>query len=210
MDKTVKEETERMSAEEIRRSHREAKNKSKQLGILADLNVCRRADIERIVSGETEELPPAKPVRHGRGSHLTEQDKQRVVELYLKKLPKNRIAYETGCSMSTVSRIIRKYREGKERNNMVFAEELTAQERERLTTEIESQLKEPLTAEKADRPAPDGMAITGIARGLMSLLTNDLRDFTVGIRATPKKYSLSIVNAVGEELTLTKNREDRQ
>lgn len=38
-----------MSPEEIRRNYNSAKNKRQQIGILADLNCCKRSEIEEIV-----------------------------------------------------------------------------------------------------------------------------------------------------------------
>lgn len=39
-----------MSVEEIKRNYNEAKNKNRQIGILADLNCCSKEEIEKIVA----------------------------------------------------------------------------------------------------------------------------------------------------------------
>lgn len=41
-----------MSVREIKRSYEEAKNKKRQIGILADLNCCSKEEIEKIISVE--------------------------------------------------------------------------------------------------------------------------------------------------------------
>ena len=41
-----------MSVEEIKRNYNEAKNKNRQIGILADLNCCSKEEIEKIVAVE--------------------------------------------------------------------------------------------------------------------------------------------------------------
>lgn len=51
-----------MTNSEIIRSYNNAKNKQRQIGILADLNGCKRSDIEKIVSGKsTSEKQDSEP-----------------------------------------------------------------------------------------------------------------------------------------------------
>ena len=42
-----------MSVGEIKRSYDQAKNKERQIGILAELNDCNRSEIEKIISAES-------------------------------------------------------------------------------------------------------------------------------------------------------------
>lgn len=76
----------RMTAEEIRTMYRDAKNKKKQLLILAELNLCKPADIRAIINGETDELPPMKKKAVPRKSpsrfQVTDEEKARILELH--------------------------------------------------------------------------------------------------------------------------------
>ena len=53
-----------MSVGEIKRSYDQAKNKERQIGILAELNDCDRSEIEKIISVESmrEQHEPVKAV----------------------------------------------------------------------------------------------------------------------------------------------------
>lgn len=55
-----------MTVGEIQRNYKEAKNKKRQIGILADLNCCSRGDIEKIVKVENkrdkDKEEPAEPI----------------------------------------------------------------------------------------------------------------------------------------------------
>ncbi len=136
-------EIERMSAEEIRRNYREAKHESQQIGILADLNACKREDIKQIISGATDELPPVgkqHPRNKSSSYYLTDEVRQTIINMYLDGMTYACIAAATGRSYPTVCRTIKKYREESEDKNMIFAEEQTEQEREQLTAEIEDKL----------------------------------------------------------------------
>lgn len=57
-----------MSNEEIARSYREAKDKWEQIGILADLNLCSKAEIRKIIQETNTELEPEKKSNRGRKS----------------------------------------------------------------------------------------------------------------------------------------------
>lgn len=199
---------ERMSAEEIRRNYREAKYKSKQLTILADMNFCKRADIKRIVTGEADELPPVRQGRGRQGQRLTEEERQEIIRLHLDGTPQSHIAAIVGRGDNTVGKIIRKYTEEKERENMVFAEEQTEQEREQLTAEIESQLEEqPSAVEEVDEPAPEPKKDAAtVASALMDLLNEELRDYIVEIRAKADSYTVRVLSDYGEEIIHTKRR----
>lgn len=75
-----------MSNEEIARSYREAKDKWEQIGILADLNLCSKAEIRKIIQETNTELEPEKKSNRGRKSMnklvkdlRTEQEKNEAV-----------------------------------------------------------------------------------------------------------------------------------
>lgn len=204
-------EIERMSAEEIRRNYREAKRKSQQIGILADLNACKRADIKRIISGEADELPPVgkqRPQNKGSGHHLTDEERQAIINMSLDGMTYARIAAETGRSYNAVSKAVKKYKES-EGENMIFAEEQTAQEREQLTAEIEDKLnsvQSSVDAEPAEKSVALGaMGAPEIAAALMEALLNDLRDFDVEARIKDGNYIVRVASAE-EEILHTKRR----
>lgn len=57
----------KMSVSEIKRNYNEAKNKNRQIGILADLNCCSKEEIKKIVAVENsreqkKEKAPVSPV----------------------------------------------------------------------------------------------------------------------------------------------------
>lgn len=203
-------EIERMSAEEIRRNYREAKRKSQQISILADLNACKRADIKRIISGETDELPPIskqRPRNKGSGFPLTDEERQAIINMYLDGANYTRIAAETGRSYDAVSKAVKKYKES-EGENMIFAEEQTAQKREQLTAEIEDKLNEQSSAD--EEPAEKSVALgtmdaPEIAAALMDLLLSDLQNFAVEIRIKDGSYIVRVASAE-EEIIHTKRR----
>ena len=51
-----------MSVGEIKRNYDQAKNKERQIGILADLNCCDRSEIEKIISVESRREQPVRAV----------------------------------------------------------------------------------------------------------------------------------------------------
>lgn len=51
-----------MSVGEIKRNYDQAKNKERQIGILADLNCCDRSEIEKIISVESRREQPVRTV----------------------------------------------------------------------------------------------------------------------------------------------------
>ena len=75
-----------MTVEEIVRSYREAKDKAVQVGILADLNLCSKETIRRVlVEGglDPRQLPRAprkKPPSYTQGENLKEQKKKEDAE----------------------------------------------------------------------------------------------------------------------------------
>ena len=101
----------RMTAEEIRRDYREAKNPQKQLLILAECNLCKPADIRAIINGETDELPPPKKAINY--SHVTQQDKDEIMKLHRSGLSKSAISARTERGWHTVDKIIKEAEEDK-------------------------------------------------------------------------------------------------
>lgn len=204
-------EIERMSAEEIRKNYREAKHKSQQIGILADLNACKREDIKQIISGATDELPPVGKRRPQNKSsyYLTDEVRQTIINMYLDGMTNARIAAATGRSYPTVCRTIKKYREESEDKNMIFAEEQTEQEREQLTAEIEDKLNAAQPSENEEeavgKPVFEVADAPQIAAALMDLLLNDLRNFAVEIRIKDGSYIVRVASAE-EEIIHTKRR----
>lgn len=202
---------ERMSAEEIRRNYREAKHKSQQIGILADLNACKRADIKQIISGATDVLPlvsKQRPQNKGSGRPLTDEERQAIINMYLDGANYTRIAAATGRCYEAVRKVVKKYKESEDKN-MIFAEEQTAQEREQLTAEIEDKLNSAQSSadeEPAEKSVALGtMGAPEIAAALMDLLLNDLRNFAVEIRIKDGSYIVRVASAK-EEIIHTKRR----
>lgn len=152
---------ERMTADEIRRNYNEAKDKPQQITILANLNICSRADIKRILNGKTDELPPVdekkskrayngleirspksndaipkmKPHPKQRYRRLTADEKAEVLRLYESGWRQQDIADHFGCSKKAIEYTLKKFREEKK---MIFAEDLDNAEREKLTEEVQN------------------------------------------------------------------------
>ncbi len=220
---------ERMTAAEIRRNYNEAKDKPKQITILADMNCCDRSDIKKIINGETDELPPLKDKRSytkrskpkGCGKHLTDEQKKEAVRLCNGGHSRRAVAEMFGCSEQTISNVINK---NKEKNKMIFAEEQTKQEREQLTAEITDKLKgvpieavpleaavrveelQPMEAETTSQ-LPEGTTVSAIACALMDMLDEEFAGYIVEIRATEAFYTVRVTDtATGEEIAHKKRR----
>lgn len=157
----------RMSAEEIRRMYKEAKDKPRQITILAEINLCKRSDIKRIIDEETDELPPVSKKMQYQHQKREEPDKIRcsnpatplevkldIIRLHLNGNLGKDIAKATGVSQATVSKVIGEYKDGKlkftedelqadiqtnteEEKDVIFAEDLDPVERDQLTEEVE-------------------------------------------------------------------------
>lgn len=75
-----------MSVGEIQRNYAEAKNKGRQIGILADLNCCSKEDIRKIINAEnrrseTIQEPAEKPQEEPRLSEINNVLYARLDEL---------------------------------------------------------------------------------------------------------------------------------
>lgn len=178
----------RMTAEEIRRNYRQAKNKKKQLLILAELNLCKPADIRAIINGETDELPSRKTKSY---SFISEEDKQEILRLYQTGLSRNAIANKTGRGWDAVNKIITEA-------EMTFTEEQTPQQNEQLLQEI--------TEKIADKPLPEEPASVGvveIAGALLDFVANDLRGYIVEIKYGKEGYTVR-VEGESEGVVLTR------
>lgn len=89
-----------MTAEEIRRSYKEAKNPREQIRILAELNLCSTEDIEAIILGERDDIP------------LSDEKAKRAEALPLKRLTKEmqrQIAREYAAGKTTYRELSDKY-----------------------------------------------------------------------------------------------------
>lgn len=53
-----------MTPDEIRRNYREAKNKNRQIDILADLNECSRKEIEKILNMDSKKAENCEEPKH--------------------------------------------------------------------------------------------------------------------------------------------------
>lgn len=171
----------RMTAEEIRRNYRQAKNKKKQLLILAELNLCKPADIRAIINGETDKLPLRTTKSY---AFISEEDKQEILRLYQTGLSRNAIANKTGRGWDAVNKIITEA-------GMTFTEEQTAEQNKQLLQEI--------TEKIADKPLPEipsipteGMGVVEIAGALLDYITRDLRGYIVEIKYGKDGYTVRV------------------
>lgn len=223
-------EADRMTAAEIRRNYNEAKDKPKQIGILADMNDCKRSDIKKILDGTTDELPPLNtkrsytkpknpPVRKGA---VTNDTRKEIIRLHEQGISGKEIAEKVSCSASFVSTTIKAYKEG----NMIFAEEKTAEEREQLAAEITDKLREApievIPREAATRveelvamesetvhTLPEGATALDIAEALMNMLREEFANHIIEIRASEKYYCVRVTEKdSGNEINYKKRRSD--
>lgn len=100
-------ETERMTPGEIRRNYEAAKDKQAQIVILAEMNLCSKKDIERIVFDGAESLPPIK-----RKYCQTDPEtrKKIAMEYMAGGVTKQALAEKYGVSEASVIGYINKYR----------------------------------------------------------------------------------------------------
>lgn len=200
---------ERMTAEEIRVMYREAKDQDAQIGILADINLCKRMDIIRIINGETDELPPITEkyhhIRKGRGKNyvppnaLTDKEKQEIIRLHLEGLQGKDIADKLGRSPSAVSKTILSYKEGV----MTFTEEQTPEQNEKLLQEITEKI-----SPKSDTAPVVGVGVAEIAGALMDFITDNLHGCIVEVRAKDDGYIVHVTSDT-DDIVLTR-RTDRE
>lgn len=222
----------RMTAAEIRRMYREAKDKPYQITILAEMNVCSRSDIKRIIDGETDELPPlksdgkrgyTKPAKPTAPRVPASDDvKREIIRLNNEGCLGKDIAKAVGRSASFVSSTLKQYAEGK----MIFAEEKTEQEREQLVAEITDKLEPssvevrsveasaPTAATETEETAsgfllPEDATVSDIANALVSMLIGEFSDYIIEIKATDVFYNVRVTDITsGEEITHKKRRAD--
>lgn len=72
-----------MTKGEITRAYRESSNKTEQIKILADLNECSRADIEKILKDAGHEIP-----KRGRKPNVTKTEEPKRAKIKPKTAPK--------------------------------------------------------------------------------------------------------------------------
>ena len=104
-----------MTAEEIRRSYKEAKNPEQQIRILADLNLCRKEDIEAIISGERDDIlltrKKAKESDALPRKRMKEEEMKQLAREYADgKTSQKALALKYGVSESRVYQILKKYK----------------------------------------------------------------------------------------------------
>ncbi len=99
-----------MSAEEIVRHYQQAKNKSADIGVLADLNSTDKASI-RAVLADAGVLKPDPPV-HGRSQSQSTESRaalaRAIAEGLDQQLPAKEIAQRVGCTPETVHNHIKR------------------------------------------------------------------------------------------------------
>lgn len=186
----------RMTAAEIRKMYRDAKNKKKQLCILAELNGCKPADIRAIINGETDELPPLKATK--KYSHLTEEDKQKILQLYREGISKSEIGRRTGRSESSITKTIKEA-------EMTFTEEQTPEQNEQLLQEITEKITDKPMTEIPSIPT-EGVGVVEIAGALLDFVANDLHDHIVEIKYSKDGYTVR-VEGESEGAVLTRRHE---
>ncbi len=202
----------RMTANEIRRNYNEAKDKPKQITILADMNMCKRSDIKQIIDGLTDELPSLEtkkkakkqyiPSTHRQGQRLSDKEKDTILRMHKNGKSNTRIADTIGRAEETVRKFINRTQGKKEAENVIFAEEFAPAERDKLTeevTETTANVTTPLMAPLADLGAPE------IAGAIMDCLMHDFAGYIIEIKATADTYTVR-VKGDAEEIVHTKRR----
>lgn len=101
-------ETERMTPGEIRRNYEDAKDKQAQIVILAELNLCSKKDIERIVFDGADHLPPLKRPY----CHTDPETRKKIAKEYMAGgVTKQALAEKYGVSVVSVTNYIKKYKD---------------------------------------------------------------------------------------------------
>lgn len=102
-----------MTDGEIRTSYNQAKDKKKQIGILADLNQCSKEEIQRIISGEPAEnldgFEPL-PVKRRPAKLDAETQKKIAMEYLAGGIKRDAIAEKYGISLQTVTNYVARYK----------------------------------------------------------------------------------------------------
>ncbi len=184
--------SDRMTASEIRVMYRDAKNKKKQLLILADINMCKPADIRAIINGETDRLPPKITKNY---SYLTEEDKQEILRLYREGISKSEIGRRTGRSEFSITKTIKEA-------EMTFTEEQTPEQNEQLLQEITEKIADKPQTEIPSIPT-EGVGVVKIAGALLDFVTRDLRGHIVEIKYSKDGYTVR-VEGESEGVVLTR------
>ncbi len=108
-----------MTAEEIRRDHRLAKNPEAQVEILADINEVTPKIIRRIIAGQSiEEVMDRKPpqarksryVPNGKIKHWTTEEKERLGQMWREGCNLDEISAVLGRSQSSVKSALYQYK----------------------------------------------------------------------------------------------------
>ncbi|MGN0686806.1 MAG: helix-turn-helix domain-containing protein [Oscillospiraceae bacterium] len=190
---------ERMTAEEIRIMYRDAKDKPKQITILADMNLCRQADIKAILDGKTDELPPPRDnVRHESRHYTTEQEKREIIRLHGNGLTPKEISAATGRCEPTIKKIIKACKE----DRMTFTEEQTPQQNEQLLQEITEKIADKPQSEIPSIPT-ENFGVAEIAGTLMDFVTLGLGTYVVEIKRGKDGYTVRVENET-EGVVLTR------
>lgn len=179
----------RMTADEIRIMYRDAKNKKKQICILAEINDCKPADIRAIINKETDELPPMVAAK--RWTRVTEDDKAEILRLHGTGLSESAIASRTGRSWEVVSNIIKEA-------EMTFTEEQTPKQNEKLLQEITAKISPEPTAVPIV-----GVGVAEIAGALMDFITDNLHGCIVEVRAKDDGYIVHVTSET-DDIVLTR------
>ncbi len=202
----------RMTVEEIRRMYKEAKDQNAQIGILADINLCKPDIIQKIINGELDELPPLKvkgkvksKYSRGKNNPVTEQEKEVIFSMYRAGNSAIDIANVLMRSATTIKSYIKKYREENEEvENVIFAEELTHEEREKLTEEAQNTAAAPV--EEAQISEDD---VGSIAGGILELIAELYADgCVVSVQPKNEKGIITVIVENGDNYACLKRKVD--
>ena len=180
-----------MTDNEIYRNYKEAKKPAEQIQILADINACSTAKIKAII--ESENRKAAKSKRGGKVNRCSGAEQDRIWELHCGGANIPEIVRLTGRKYDTVKKYIKKMEE--EGREMIFAEELTAREREVLT-EITENLDKP--AETPSKPVnepeelSENVTAVDIAKALLCLLECEFNGYAITIERTDSGYIVDV------------------
>ena len=203
----------RMTVEEIRRMYKEAKDQNAQIGILADINMCKPDIIQKIINGELDELPPLKvkgkvksKYSRGKNNPVTEQEKEVIFSMYRAGNSATDIANALMRSITTIKSYIKKYREENEEvENVIFAEELTHEEREKLTKEAQSTAAAPV--EEAQISEDD---VGSIAGGILEMIAELYASgWVFSVQPANEKGIITVIVEKGDNYACLKRRVDQ-
>lgn len=185
---------ERMSDDEIRRNYRLAKDKRKQIGILADLNCCSKNKIIEILGLENSKV---KGKWGGKQYPLSDEERKNIIRMHCEGLEVKEISEICGRSISAVRKITRRY---DEEGGMVFTEEQTPEQNEELLRELTALTSEKSDDSESNNGSGNKQTASAIASGIMDLLFSDFRDYVVEIKASVDGYTVHVVSDSEEVL----------